>query len=65
MPWYLEDSGVSTYACRVSTGGVRGEREGRGRGGGVPFEHLYLTIKEINTFIAKDTTYKSIYYKIV
>ena len=34
MPWYLEHSGVSTYTCRVSTGGVRGEREGGGRGEG-------------------------------
>ena len=49
---------------RWGEGGEGGGREGRGRGG-VPFEHLYLTIKEINTFIAKDTTYKSIYYKVV
>lgn len=61
MPWYLEDSGVSTYTCRVSIFYFKSKEVGEGEGG-VPLEHLYPVLKEINMFIAKDTTSKTTKY---
>ena len=57
VAWYLEDSGVSTYTCRVSI--PRGSREGGG-----------VVLRTLNTFPSKRLTLllqrtPSLYYKIV